>query len=331
MDYYAVLGVARDATDAELKKAYRKAAIKWHPRKNAESEEEAEVAFAEAAEAYEVLSMPVLRAVFDQYGETGLKEGIPDGGGDIPGFDGYTFSGDPYAVFTKMFGGEAPFALFADPLNGPAKSSVFGAGAVARSPVKPATDLHTLRLTLEQLYAGCTKKIKITRRVLNSDGQTTREQATVLTVPIKPGFKAGTRITFAGQGDQGPGMEPGDVVFVVAEKPHKVFARNGNDLVYTATVSLLHALTGFTVELTTLDNRRLAIPINDVVEPGFSKKVHGEGMPLPGTPGARGDLYIKFTVVFPNNLNGKQKNHIRAALGPPPKSQPAKLPGKSSS
>merc|ERR1711991_1059504 len=113
MDYYAVLGVANSATDAELKKAFRKMAVKWHPDRNADNREEATARFDEIAEAYEVLSDAQRRGVYDQYGEDGLKRGVPAGEG-LPGFAGYTYSGDADALFVAMFGGESPFTMFVD-------------------------------------------------------------------------------------------------------------------------------------------------------------------------------------------------------------------------
>lgn len=289
-------------------------AVKWHPDRNADNREEATARFDEIAEAYEVLSDAQRRGVYDQYGEDGLKRGVPAGEG-LPGFAGYTYSGDADALFVAMFGGESPFTMFVDTRDGPAKSSTFGASARAQGPRAQDPEVIPVRLSLEQLYSGCTEKMTVTRRILNDDNQTTRQDATVLSLPIKAGFSHNTRITFEGAGDQGPGLVPRDIVFVVHQKTHKSFVRDGHDLVYNSRVSLLHALTGFTVHIPTLDGRKLAIPISDTVEPGYSKRVIGEGMPIASQPGARGDLILTFDIVFPPNLNSQQKALVRQALG----------------
>jgi len=313
-DYYKILKVARDADDNGLKKAYRKAAMKWHPDKNPDNREEAEAKFKEISEAYDVLSDPQKRAVYDQYGEEGLKGGIPGQSGAGPEGATYTFSGqDPYRIFEEFFGGASPFASMFG-MDGPGNFGGFGNRTRSRGPVKAATIENPLRLSLEDLYAGTTKKMKVTKRVLEDDGQTTRQDDETLTIHIKPGYKAGTKITFENAGDQGPGIIPADICFVVQEKPHARFRREGNNLVYRARVPLVDALTGCTVDILTLDERRLSIPINDVITPQYQKKVDGEGMPISKRPGAKGDLYIKFDIDFPQHLTAAQKDLIQQAF-----------------
>nr|XP_013804016.1 PREDICTED: dnaJ homolog subfamily B member 13 [Apteryx mantelli mantelli] len=123
-----------------------------------------------------------------------------------------------------------------------------------------------LYLSLEDLFYGCTKKIKISRRVMNEDGQTTAIRDKILTIDVRPGWKQGTRITFEKEGDQGPNVIPADITFVVQEKLHPRFKRAGDNLIYVAAIPLGKALVGCTVEVKTLDGRLLNIPVNDVVE-----------------------------------------------------------------
>lgn len=132
---------------------------------------------------------------------------------------------------------------------------------------------------------------------------------------IKPGWKKGTKITFPEKGDEEPGVTPADLIFVIEEKPHPVFRRDGNNLVVKQKISLLDALTGKTLNLTTLDGRNLTIPITDVVKPGHEVVIQNEGMPISKDPTKKGNLTIKFDVVFPSRLNAEQKSDLRRVLG----------------
>jgi DnaJ family protein B protein 13 len=149
---------------------------------------------------------------------------------------------------------------------------------------------------------------------MNEDRHTSSIRDNILTFCVKRGWKPGTRITFAQEGDQGPNNIPADRVFVVRDKPHAVFRRDGADLVHTAQVSLCKALTGTTVTIKTLDERTLHIPITDVVAPGYKKVVPGEGMPINHTTDERGDLIIEFDIAFPRTLKPDKKALVRKAL-----------------
>lgn len=138
----------------------------------------------------------------------------------------------------------------------------------------------------------------------------------LLTIDIKPGWKKGTKITFPEKGNEQPNVVPADLVFIIDEKPHSVFTREGNDLVVTQKVTLAEALTGYTAHITTLDGRRLTIPINNVINPDYEEVVPREGMPLPKDPSRRGNLRIKFKLKFPTRLTADQKSGIKKLLGP---------------
>nr|POF08045.1 dnaj like subfamily b member 13 [Quercus suber] len=138
----------------------------------------------------------------------------------------------------------------------------------------------------------------------------------ILTIEIKPGWKKGTKITFPEKGNELPNVLPADLVFIIDEKPHSTFTRDGNDLVVTQTISLVEALTGYTVRLTTLDGRSLTIPINNVIHPDYEEVVPKEGMPIPKDPSKRGNLRIKFKIKFPTRLTDEQKSGIKKPLAP---------------
>jgi len=138
----------------------------------------------------------------------------------------------------------------------------------------------------------------------------------ILTIEIKPGWKKGTKITFPEKGNEQLNVLPADLVFVIDEKPHSTFTRDGNDLVFTQTIPLVEALTGYTVRLTTLDGRSLTIPINNVIHPDYEEVVPKEGMPIPKDPSKRGNLRIKFKIKFPTRLTDEQKSGIKKPLAP---------------
>lgn len=137
----------------------------------------------------------------------------------------------------------------------------------------------------------------------------------ILTIEIRPGWKKGTKITFPEKGNQEPGVIAADLIFLVDEKPHEVFTRDGNDLLVNQEISLLEALTGKTVELTTLDGRNLIIPVTEMVKPGYELTIPNEGMPISQEPRKKGNLRIKFDVRYPSRLTAEQKSDLKRVLG----------------
>ncbi|CAL5420335.1 unnamed protein product [Camellia sinensis] len=375
VDYYKVLQVDRNAKDDDLKKAYRKLAMKWHPDKNPNNKKDAESKFKQISEAYDVLSDPQKRAVYDQYGEEGLKGQVPPpgAGGFYAGSDGggggpTTFRFNPRSaddIFSEFFGFNSPFGGMGDMGGSRASASGFprgmfgedifssfrgGAGGEGSGhvPRKGAAIERNLPCSLEDLYKGTTKKMKISRDVIDASGlgntssnrpicqkwktqigslsavvieshsmrnkvrPTTMEE--ILTIEIKPGWKKGTKITFPEKGNEQRGVIPSDLVFIIDEKPHSVFKRDGNDLVVTQKISLVEALTGFTAQITTLDGRNLTVAINSIISPTYEEVVKGEGMPIPKEPSTKGNLRIKFNIKFPTRLTSEQKTGIKRLL-----------------
>ncbi|XP_062393310.1 dnaJ homolog subfamily B member 13 [Sardina pilchardus] len=311
-DYYAALEINRNATDAEIKKAYRRLALKYHPQTN--DQPGAYERFNLLAEAYDVLSDPQKKATYDKFGEEGLKGGIPEEAGENGAWTaGYTYHENPDKIFRQFFGGDNPFADFHS-REGHEVNIAFG-GLRGRGVKKQDPPIERdLHLALEDLFYGCTKKIKISRRVMNEDGHTSSIKDKILTINVKPGWNEGTRITFPNEGDQGPNNIPADIVFIVRQKSHPRFARQNDDLIYTGHISLEKALTGFSVDVETLDSRLLSIPINDIVHPTYSKEVPGEGMPLASCTNKKGNLIIKFVLYFPQKLSPEKKQLIKQAF-----------------
>ncbi|CAO2840917.1 unnamed protein product [Amaranthus hypochondriacus] len=348
--YYEILGVPKNASPEDLKKAYKKAAIKNHPDKGGDPEK-----FKELAHAYEVLSDPEKREIYDQYGEDALKEGMGGGGG----------MHDPFDIFSSFFGG------------GP-----FGGGSSRGRRQRRGEDvIHPLKVSLEDLYSGTTKKLSLSRNVICSKcsgkgsksgasmkcggcqgtgmkvsirqlgpgmiqqmqhpcneckgtgetindkdrcpqckGEKVVQEKKVLEVVVEKGMQHGQKITFPGEADEAPDTVTGDIVFVLQLKEHPRFKRKGEDLFYEYTLSLTEALCGFRFVLNHLDGRQLLIKSNpgEVIKPDQFKAIDDEGMPIYQRPFMKGKLYIHFTVEFPDSLNPDQVKALEAILPPKP-------------
>jgi len=337
-DFYNLLGISRDATPKEIKKAYRQKSLEFHPDKN--KEEGAAEKFAEIARAYEVLSDEDKKEVYDRYGEEGLQQHEQRGGGGGGGFE------DIFEQFGFNFGGG-------------------GRRRQQHEQVTPSIELP-LFLTLEQLYSGDSIDVKYTRQVLclqwemcikqsqdchgpgvrvvrqqlapgfvqqvqQSDErcvargkmwnpkcsacqEKTSTETVELTIDITGGLRAKERITFEGLTDERPGYKAGDLHFVVYEEEHSSFHRDRDNLYKTMEVPLVDALTGFKITLTHLDGKTFTVEVNTVTDCDHVMRVPGKGMPRRNGRGF-GDLYLTFEVDFPDELSVAQKKAIREILG----------------
>lgn len=360
---YDALGISPTATQDEIKKAYRKSALKWHPDKNKDKPDAAEK-FKEVSQAYEVLSDPEKRKVYDQYGlefllrggpapPEGGAGGMPGGGfpGGMPGgfqsFGGGMPGGNRSSFHFSTGGGPGGFS-FSDPddiLRSFARSSGGGGGAGMDQddlfnilggqfgrpsggsrrgtgnfrPQRPESPEVTvlekdLPITLEEMYNGTTKKMKIKRKVFDPNtGQRTTEDK-IIEMTIKPGLKAGSKIKFTGVGDQTEEGGTQDLHFIVKEKPHPTLRRQDNDIVTKVDIDLKDALTGWSKTVTTIDGRQLPVKGAGPTAPGYQERFPGLGMPISKRPGEKGDFIVEINVVFPKTLTPAQKTKIKEAL-----------------
>ncbi|ODQ78851.1 hypothetical protein BABINDRAFT_162528 [Babjeviella inositovora NRRL Y-12698] len=313
---YELLGVTPGASDADIKKGYRKAALKYHPDKPTGDTEK----FKEVSEAFEILSNEEKKEVYDQYGLEAARGNAPAGGaggnpfggaGGAGGFSGFSGHGqggfssqDAFNIFSQFGGMGGGMGGGDDPFGG--MGGGFG-GGYGGQPRRREPEIHTINLpvSLEDLFAGTTKKLKINRK-----GPSGAPEAKVISVTVRPGWKAGTKLSYAGEGDYQSDGQRQTIQFVIQEKDHPVFKRDGNDLKVSVPVSFKESLLGFSKEITTIDGRRIPVLRTQPLQPNTAETYPGLGMPISKTPTQRGNLIISYKIDFPVSLTQDQKAAI---------------------
>lgn len=334
-DYYEVLGISKTANDDELKKAYRKLAMKYHPDRNP-GDKQSEASFKEIGEAYEVLTDEQRRAVYDKYGHEGLERG-GGGGGDF----GAGFSDVFGDIFSDIFGGQR---------GGPRRGSdlryimelsleqaAFGAAETIRIPRtetcetchghgtasgKPAASCTTCRgagqvriqqgfFTLQQTCPQCRGRgttVADPCKPCRGAGKVRSEKTLEIKVPA--GVDTGDRIRLTGEGEPGErNAPPGDLYVQINVKPHSFFERDGADLVCSVPVSFVTAALGGDVEVPTL-NGHAKLDIPEATQSGKVFRLRGKGI-KPVRGGAVGDLLCQVNVEIPVKLDKRQKELLR--------------------
>lgn len=342
-DYYQILGVDRKASEEEMKKAFRKLAMQYHPDRN-KDDPTAEEKFKEVNEAYDVLKDPQKRAAYDHYGADGLN--MAGGGGGGGGFSG--FGGAFNDIFEDMFG---------DMMN---------RGGNRTGPQRGADMQYTMEITLEESFAGVETTIKVPTNetcdkcsgsgaasgtgeeqcpACNGQGRTRMQQGffTIertcptcngagkiirdpcskcsgqgrvrkeksLRVKIPAGLESGRRIRLAGEGEAGfRGGPAGDLYVLLAVKPHKLFRRDGANLYCRVPIPMTTAALGGEIEIPTINGGRTKIKIPEGTQTGQQLRVKGKGMPVLRSESV-GDLFIDMQVETPMNLNRKQQDLLK--------------------
>ncbi|QND54063.1 molecular chaperone DnaJ [Phyllobacterium sp. 628] len=338
-DYYETLGVARGADEKELKSAFRKLAMQYHPDKNP-GDETAEHRFKEIGEAYETLKDPNKRAAYDRFGHAAFENGGMGGGGGFGGTGGFA------DIFEDIFG------------------EMMGGGRQRRSGGRErGADLrYNMEITLEEAYAGKTAQIRVPTSIVCDEctgtgakagtspvtcntcggsgrvraaqgffsiertcptchgrGQTIKDpcpkcagqgritEERSLSVNIPAGIEDGTRIRLTGEGEAGVrGGPSGDLYIFLSLKPHEFFQRDGADLYCKVPISMTTAALGGQFEVATLDGTQTRVKIPDGTQNAKQFRLKGKGMPVLRQP-AMGDLYIQISIETPQNLNKRQR------------------------
>lgn len=281
-DYYEVLGVSKNASDDEIKKAYRKLAVKYHPDKNP-GDKEAEAKFKEINEAHDVLSDKQKRARYDQFGHAGVVGA--SGGGGYGGFSGNPFGGFGGQSFNFDFGGGG-----LDDILG----SLFGFGAAgSRRPRRGADYQTSVTLTFEEAIFGTTKSVTV-------DGAS-------LKVKIPAGIDDGMSIRLRGKGGPAPegGSEAGDLYVKVRVKPHKSLTREGAIILSEEKIDMVDAALGCEIDVETVDGK-ITMKVPAGTQSGTPFKLSGHGVPF-RADGDRGPHIVTVIVETPKNLSKKQK------------------------
>jgi len=296
-DYYSILGVKKDATDDEIKKSYRKKAVKFHPDKNP-GNKEAEEKFKELNEAHEVLSDPDKRKKYDRFGENWnrVDESQADGGGQYqysPG-GGQTFyyEGDP----SEFFGQEEDLSDLFEMFGRQSKASSAGSSRSKRAGSNrfKGQDLHAeLAITLEEAYEGTAKIFEINNQKIR--------------IKLKPGTYEGLIIRLPGKGTPGSNEGPnGDLYITIHVLPHPIYERDGDNIKMVIPVDLFTAVLGGEKEVTTLAGK-IKVKIPPGTQNGKILRIPGKGMPLYDQPGSYGDLLLEIRVQIPEKLTDQQK------------------------
>jgi DnaJ-class molecular chaperone len=316
-DYYSTLGVAKTATDKEIKQAYRKLARKHHPDVNP-GDKSAEAKFKDINEAYEVLGDPAKRKKYDELGANWrMYEQASAGGGPQAGRSnvdfggGQPFQGGGFRTMTEeemreMFGNADPFSDFFHTFFGGAPGGE-PSGRRARGRTRAPRDgrdfEQEIELGLEDAYHGTTRRFSIDR-----DGRTR-----TVDVRIPAGVGEGSRVRVAGEGEPGAnGAKSGDLYLRLRIAPHPRFERRGNDLYTKVKIPLTRAVLGGEANVPTLAGRPLRLKIPQTTQSGQVFRLKGHGMPSISKPLERGDLYATVDVELPRELTPEERAHFEA-------------------
>jgi len=295
-DYYQILGVGRDATADEIKKVYRKLAMKYHPDKAKGDKKQAEDKFKQISEAYAVLSNPEKKKEYDEFGSQVFRQKFSQE--DI--FRGSDFSdifgdGSSESIFSRIFGGQGGGRP-----RGRSRTFRFGGPEAHYEPIQPpkGQDLQVeMPITLHEIAFGTDKLVSFSHQ-----GQVEK-----ISVKIPAGSLPGKKLRLTGKGSPGPmGGPPGDLYVKLKEMEHPVFKREGNDLLVDRKIKLSEATLGTKVTVPTLDGKTMSLKVPPGTQSHTKMRLKNYGLPTANGKG-RGDQLVRIIVETPANLTKKQK------------------------
>ena len=306
-DYYTILGVTKSASQEEIKKAYRKMAMKYHPDRN-KGDKSAEAKFKDISEAYAVLSDAEKRKQYDMFGSEGFQNRFTQEDifrdfdfGSI--FKEFGFSGSSGGrgqnIFSQIFGntGQTQYRRGGSPFGSP-----YGAYGGGRAPGIKGQDLvYELSITLEEAFTKTEKLISY---------QAGGPQQDKVSVKIPQGITSGKKLRLQGKGKPGlNGGPPGDLFIQIKILDHPVFKREGDDLIFSTDIKFSEAVLGTEINVTSIDDKTLRLTIPPGTQDHARFRLKGYGMPRMNGSG-RGDAFVMMNISIPKKLNKKQKNLI---------------------
>ena len=281
---YKILNLDKSASMSDIKKQYRKLAMKWHPDKNMDNAEEATLKFQDVGYAYEILSDPSKKKQYDQFGIT-----------DQTSFHRENTNSEhnmnAFKIFEHFFGNSAFRNNGFDTFTFNTQESQSYMNEPQQSLRKGKSIEYDLFCTLEELYHGCEKKMSIKRKV-NDNNETE-----IIKVYIKRGWQEGTKVTFENKGDKLPNIVPGDIIFIIREKPHPKFTRQKNDLVLTHEITLKEAQNGFELKVFDINNQSISRWVKPLKTSEDSEIFTNRGMIITRGRGY-GNLRVRFKIIF---------------------------------
>lgn len=308
-DYYKILGVEKSVSDEELKKAYRKLALKYHPDRN-QGDKAAEEKFKEMSEAYAVLSNKEKRAQYDRFGSEGFNQRFSqedifrgfDAGNIFKDFGFGGFEGND--IFNNLFsgGGRARSGGFNDFFGGKGFDFQNMSGNRQRAPLKGSDSSTEFQIALEEAVNGTEKRIAI---------RDDRGGVESVTVKIPPGISTGKKLKLSGKGGKGPhGVAPGDLYIKIIVREHPFYKREGDDLYIDKEISFSEAVMGTTIDVPTLETTK-RVKIKPGTQNNSKIVLKGFGVPHFKSTGV-GDLYVKLSIKVPKTVTDKQMQLIQA-------------------
>lgn len=318
-DFYEILEVSREATQKEIKKAFRRLSLKYHPDRNP-GNKEAHDKYVRISRAHEVLTDPQQKEIYDIYGEEGLsKEGNLQHRGKQKGPN---FKMEASINLEDLYNGIKRQIPFRRRVICPRCHGTGGKlGKTKQCPKCQGRGMTLERVTMGfgmtmQMQQPCKKcegkGIVFSERCNHCDGERLVSEESMMDIVVERGMRDKQMIVLKGQADQSPDFLPGDLIIILNQKMHHFFKeRRGNDLYADMDINLKDALFGFHKKITHMDGREIYVDSDKITQPYEVKVIQGEGMPVHKFPSQKGDLFLKFNVKLPKKLNKKEKELIR--------------------